>query len=344
MDIDHRVRSYACDAVFDCSPDRITAVSRFESGERHAVYKVSYLDPVGGTSDLVVRISTVDDARGCAQAEREATVLKKVQGFAAPLLYDFRCDSRWFAVPTMCMQFVPGQPRELVAAAAKDVERLGSVIGWVHGLATDDLVEWFPQTGSTAAYRDDRWEEIVRKLPSVRDPLPAPVQRRLKRALLVVNRSLESAQSSGSFRTDERLVLLHGDPGAGNILWDRKPVLIDWEYARLGDPADEVAYIFGQHGLTAPQRKAFWRGYRRSRNPQQHLQDVVDRVGWWEPVTLLGSALWWVERWSRRDDADAAGRVDPSAPRACSYYLDRVIHRLDRFDELFTGAPGAKVL
>jgi aminoglycoside phosphotransferase (APT) family kinase protein len=344
MDVDHPVRSYACDAVGDCSPDRITAVSRFESGDRHAVYKVSYLDSAGATNHLVVRVATVDEARDCAQAEREATVLKKAHGVAAPHLYDFRCESPWFAAPTMCMQFVPGRQRDLIAAASSDVERLGSVVGWVHGLPTDDLVEWFPHAGSIAAYRDERVEQIMGNVPWVRDPLPVPVQRRLQRAVLLVDRGLERARSSGSFATDERLVLLHGDPGPGNILWGPEPVLIDWEYARLGDPADEVAYIFSQHGLSAPQRKAFWHGYRSSTDPQQRLEDVVDRVSWWEPVTLLGSALWWVERWSRRADADAAGGVDPSAPKAPGYYLDHVIRRLDRFDELFNEEPGAKVL
>lgn len=342
-DIDGRVRSYACDAVGDCSPDRITAVSRFESGERHAVYKVSYLDPAGRTTDLVVRISSSNDAGERAQAEREAAVLNKVQGFAAPRLYDVRGESEWFDAPTACMQFVPGQQRELVAVAPTDVERLGSVVGWVHGLPADDLVEWLPSSTSRAAYLDGRLEVLTRKLPSVRDPLPASLQRRVKRAMLLVNDRLERARNAESFGSDEGLVLLHGDVAAGNIIWAPKPVLIDWEYARLGDPADEVAYIFTQNGLTPSQRMAFWRGYRRTSSPRQRLEHVADRVRWWEPVTLLGSVLWWVERWSSRAEADAAGDVDPAAPRAQSYYLDHAVRRLDRLDELFEGA-GATVV
>lgn len=81
----------------------------------------------------------------------------------------------------------------------------------------------------------------------------------------------------------EALVLHHGDLGPGNILWPG-PVLIDWEYTRLGDAADEIAYVFDQNGLTPLQRDAFWRGYRPT-------ESVPGRVPWWEPVTLLGSAL-----------------------------------------------------
>ena len=338
MDLEDRVRGYACDAVGDCSLDRITAVSRFDRGDRHAVYKVSYLDPSDGTSDLVVRVSNDNDAGAREQAQREATVLERVQGVAAPLLYDFRRESQWFDAPSMCMQFVPGQQREPIPAAPQDLERLGAAIARVHRVPTNDLAALSPTSSTIASYLAARHEDILSKLPSLRDPLPASVHDRVHDALSSVNQRLETARGRSSFRTDEPLVLLHGDPGAGNIIWTPHPVLIDWEYARLGDPADEVAYIFGQHGLAASERDAFWRGYRTSTDPQRHLQHVVDRVRSWEPLTLLGSALWWLERWSRRADADATGDIDPSAAKAPVYYLDHATRRLNRLDELLAGS------
>ena len=51
-------------------------------------------------------------------------------------------------------------------------------------------------------------------------------------------------------------------------------------------------------------------------------------------MTLLGSTLWWVERWVRRASADAAGTVDPEVPRGPGYYAERVIGRLDRLERL----------
>ena len=111
-------------------------------------------------------------------------------------------------------------------------------------------------------------------------------------------------------------------------------MLIDWEYARLGDPADEIAYLFDQNGLSPGQREAFWRGYRQGASTQAPLGHVAARVDWWEPVALLGSALWWVERWVRRAAADAAGSVDPDVQRGPGYYADHVIRRLDRLERL----------
>ena len=334
-----RLRAYASAVLADCSADQITAVSRFDSGERHAVYKVSYLDPQGGAKDVVVRIATSDDALDRAGVEREAVVLAKVQGIAAPVVYDFRVDSPWFDAPSMCMQFIPGAQRELTAVAPSDIEHLGSVVAQVHELPIDDLGEWFPTTTTTAEYLDARLRIIVQKLPSVHDPLPASVQRRLHDAVLLVSESSQRARTGRSYATDNRLVLLHGDVAAGNIVWGQAPVLIDWEYARIGDPADEVAYIFGQNDLDQVQREAFWTGYRRTVRDDERLERIVGRVDWWEPANLLGSALWWVERWSARSRADAAGEVDRSVPKALDYYLGQALRRLDRFERLVRPGP-----
>ncbi len=111
-------------------------------------------------------------------------------------------------------------------------------------------------------------------------------------------------------------------------------MLIDWEYARLGDPADEIAYLFDQNGLSPGRREAFWRGYRQGASTEAPLGQVTARVDWWEPVTLLGSALWWVERWVRRAAADASGRIDPDVQRGPGYYADHVIRRLERLEKL----------
>ena len=327
------VRDYAADTV-GCSSERITAVTRFEDGNRHAVHRVSYLDAAGITRDVVVRVSYGGDAADCAQAEREAAVLKQVGGVAAPFLYHFRCTSRWFDTPAMCMKFVPGRRRELNSASLRDIERLASIVAWVHERPVSGLVEPLAATGNVASYAQGRLQSIMSTLVWARDPLPDAFQARLKHAADLIATSLEASRDAQSFRTDEALALLHGDIGPGNVLWGRDPVLIDWEYTRLGDPADEIAYLFDQNALTEPQREAFWDGYRQSASPQLRLAHVIDRVHWWEPVTLMGSALWWVERWVRRTELDLVGAVDPTVPRESGYYFDHVVRRLVRLEEL----------
>ena len=72
---------------------------------------------------------------------------------------------------------------------------------------------------------------------------------------IAIAASLEASHGAESFEAGETLALLHGDIGPGNVLWGPDPVLIDWEYTRLGDPADEIAYLFDQNALTEPQRQ-----------------------------------------------------------------------------------------
>ena len=330
------VRDYAADVV-GCSSERITAVTQFEHGNRHAVHRVSHLDAAGVTQDVVVRVSHGGDAADCDQAEREAAVLRKVGAVAAPLLHDFRCTSRWFDTPAMCMQFVPGDQRELSSASIGEIERLASIVAWVHERPVSDLVEPLAEAGDVASYAHDRLQSIMSTLVWARDPLPTTLQARLTHAADSIAASLEASQDAQIFETGDTLALLHGDIALGNVLWGPDPVLIDWEYTRLGDPADEIAYLFDQNALTEPQRQAFWDGYRRSVSNQERLAHVIDRVDWWVPVTLLGSALWWVERWVRRTELDAVGATDPAADMQPGYYLDHVTSRLIRLEKLLLG-------
>jgi hypothetical protein len=69
IDFEEDVRSYVCAVVTECPREGITAVVRFGSGERHAVFKVSYLDVADGRHDVVVRISLSNNDADRAQAQ-----------------------------------------------------------------------------------------------------------------------------------------------------------------------------------------------------------------------------------------------------------------------------------
>jgi hypothetical protein len=109
---------------------------------------------------------------------------------------------------------------------------------------------------------------------------------------------------------------------------------LDWEYTRLGDPADEIAYAFDQNALAPSQRRTFWGGYRQGLDSPSRLARIIERADWWEPVTLLGSALWWVERWVRRTERDTEGNAHPTVPRGQECYFDHAMSRIDRLESL----------
>lgn len=331
MDVEEHVRRYAREVAGNGALVVINSVVRFGGGDRHAVFRVTYTAKSGGTDDLVVRVSALSDAAEREQVLREAAVLRALEGSAAPRLLDVCCDGRWFDTPAMCTEFVEGDHRELASATGSELEALGAVVGSVHARAVGDLAEHFGGP-RTAAGCLDQWGELVAGyLPRLRQPLPRQVKSRVEQAVPSVGRILNGPLRSAWADADERLVLLHGDVTTGNVLWADRPVLIDWEYARLGDPADDMAYIFGQHGLGVSQRRAFCSGYRRwVRQPE--LDRIVGRARLWEPVILLGSALWWLERWSARAGVDDFGGVDQSVPKPQGYYLEQAVRRLERFE------------
>lgn len=317
------VEGYARD-VAGWPDDATVVVRRFDGGERHTVFRVSSVVD-DRRDDLVVRVSLSDTADERADVERETRVLAIVQGVVAPRLRDVCLEGRWFAAPCMALEFVPGDQRELAASDSIDLARLGRVVSRLHGLRVDGLVDDSDVAGGAASYRARRIEQVSGSAGFVRDPLPRPIQARLRRAMSTVRDRLESHPAWD----DEELVLLHGDVAGGNVIWGAEPVLIDWEYARVGDAADEIAYLFSQNGLTPLQRDAFWEGYAPG---SDEIERIIERVRWWEPVTLLGSAFWWIERATRRADADVAGRGDPDAPRATDHYLTQAARRLDRLE------------
>jgi len=309
-------------------------VTRFEDGNRHGVYRVSYRDGSDSARDVVVRVSVSGDASELAQAEQEAAVLGIVGGVAAPELYDFRRTSDWFDAPAMCMQFLPGRQEALQTVGLPEIEQLASLLAWVHARPVDGLGRSAGAATTVASYADERLRATVSMLTWARDPLPQTLQDRLRRAADSLVEGFEASRGSDSFNSDAPLALLHGDIGPGNVLWGPEPRLIDWEYTGLGDPANEMAYVFDQNALTPTRRLAFWDGYRKGVDSHAQLTRIIERAEWWEPVTLLGSALWWLERWVRRVELEAGGGADPAVPREPAYYFDRIVSRIDRLETL----------
>ena len=336
--IEDRVRAYATAVVPELLSKRDVSVTRFEAGDRHEVYRVSCLGTIRGTRDAVVRLATRNDLAERTQAENEAAVLAKLNGVGAPALYDFRTASEWFDGPVMCMEFIDGDRRELAAGTMEDLESLGAVTAAIHARSTDDLVDRLGGARTLGAYIDDRIKLNRAYRSRLQHPLPPAVQAKLDAGFSFIDAAREWARRADSFQGDHRLVLLHGDIGQGNILWTPAPVLIDWEYARLGDPADEIAYIYGQHGLTADRRAALHAGYGAIL-PGERLDHLDERVRWWEPVLLLGSVLWWLERWAHRAASDASGARDTFAPKNPRHYLEQATIRLDRLHDAIRQSP-----
>ncbi len=324
------VSAYVCRAIADCSAERIISVDRLVPGENNAVYKVAYSDREGHVHRVLVRLGP-RDAAGRLRAEREALVLKKVGGVAGPRLYDFSAEEPGFGRPVMCLEFLRGAQPDLSEVGPEDFARLGRLVQWLHAQPVDDLGDWALADTGLSSYVQERWRDhLASRLDAIRDPLPASLQERLTAAVAAAAGALNGLEDL-SAGVGEQLVLLHGDISSANLLWAPEPVLIDWEYARLGDPADEVAYLFTQNALLEYQQDAFWRGYTECLTDDR-ARSIIQRVRCWEPITLLGSVLWWLSAWSRTEAAGGTGHSDPCLTREPDYYLEHAEARLDRFE------------
>jgi aminoglycoside phosphotransferase (APT) family kinase protein len=328
-DLDMAVRDYVSQTMPDCSRERIDSVEALVPGENHAIYRVSFRGPGDEVTQVVVRVGSPDDA-GRGRAEREARVLDRVGGTAGPKLYSFSADAPGFAGPVMCLEFIAGRHQDLAEAEPERLTRLGQLIRWLHGQPVSDIEDF--EDMRLSAYVEQRWQQhLVSRVGAIRDPLPDELQERLQGAVAGASAAVQELKGLAEAAFEERLVLLHADISGANVLWRPEPVLIDWEYARLGDPADEVAYLFTQNALSGAQEDAFWAGYSDGLGPAQ-VSQVAGRVRWWRPITLLGSVLWWLDAWSRTEAARSVGRTDPSLPQEPGYYLDRAVRRLDWFE------------
>jgi aminoglycoside phosphotransferase (APT) family kinase protein len=90
-----------------------------------------------------------------------------------------------------------------------------------------------------------------------------------------------------------RLVVIHGDAGPGNLLWDgeRITALLDWELCHTGDPHDDLAFLTVRaalHGIELPDFAA--RAGRHYFAASGFAPDN-DRLRFWQAVSLLRNLI-----------------------------------------------------
>lgn len=87
----------------------------------------------------------------------------------------------------------------------------------------------------------------------------------------------------------ERLVLCHGDAGPGNFLHDGERVtgLLDWEFAHVGDPIDDLAWITVRAILFGVELPDFGRRVREIYVPLTGVELDEGRLRYWQAVVIL---------------------------------------------------------
>jgi Ser/Thr protein kinase RdoA (MazF antagonist) len=232
---------------------------RLPSGPHSCVYAVD-----GPCGAVVVKLSDP------ALTAREAAALRAVRHLDASPAVLAEGEG------VLVLSLLPGRtlpPDRLDAARAA---RLGAVIRRLHESqvsGTGGWPDWSGEAHDLPAYHR-------RAAATVREWAPA-AHRALADAVLAGLPALPPAPEPGFRR-------LHGDLWSGNLLWDGDELgLVDWEYSRQGDPAEELAYVIEMDGLTPAVAAALLHGYG--------LAGMAPRVAAWRPLAALGAGLWYAD-------------------------------------------------
>jgi aminoglycoside phosphotransferase (APT) family kinase protein len=223
--------------------------------------------------------------------EREFAVLTAAHAAGVPVPEPFaepvEIDGKW----AFFMARIDGEAvgRRLVQDPAFVAAREGLPDQLAAALATIHAVDW--RAAGLAAVLgeppsraiDREIERLYRELDSLDEPHPA---------LEIALRWLHLHRPSAA----EERVLVHGDFRIGNVLVGPQGLnaVLDWEFAHLGDPYEDVAWLlvrawrFGKDALEAggiAERETWLRAYERASG--RNLDRAV--VTYWE---IVGNVKW----------------------------------------------------
>jgi aminoglycoside phosphotransferase (APT) family kinase protein len=186
---------------------------------------------------------------------------------------------------------LPGAPLALAALSPAEAGRLGALVRAIHGTraAGQGGLPWWEAPATTLdGYRRGRAADASRALAGTPDViLPA-------RALL--------ASSPAGEEAGEPFRMLHGDLVEANVVWGPDgPGLVDWEFWRMGDPAEDLAYLVELNGLSDPARAAVLAGYGDAA--------VAARVEGWRVFVAADAAGWYLGEGMRDEAAPLLARA-----------------------------------
>jgi aminoglycoside phosphotransferase (APT) family kinase protein len=228
--------------------------------------------------EVVVRVYQEWETDPGAAARAEYAVLTAVAALIdsapRPILAD--PPGELIGTPLIVMSLLPGAPLPPTGDDRWTAE-LASALAAVHATPVDRLPQDFPGHATPP----ERLKRMLERGADVRDPL-------WDKAAAALTPLAERVRANPP-------TLIHGDFWFGNTLWERGHLtgIVDWDGARIADPANDVAIARNDLALLEGARgpEVFLSAYERIRGP---LNDLA----FWDLYSCLAPIRWlphWVE-------------------------------------------------
>ncbi len=240
------------------------------SGNSRATFAATLISG-GAPLELIVR----HDAGGGPVAgteltlEREAGVYRALAGSGLPVP---RVHATSPELGAIAVERLGGAPQ----AAGTVLAELLAVLARLHSLPLAELA--LSGFRGSAAADVDLWERIAGQKLKRPDEL-------VELAFAVLRERFPGEP--------ERLVLCHGDYGEENFLVadGRLSGLLDWEFAHIGDPHDDLAWLTLRAALFGRELPGFAAAARAVYAPAAGVELRPDRLRYWQAVIVLRNLI-----------------------------------------------------
>ena len=259
-----------------------------------ATYAVD-LEIAGERRELVVRIYTLEEHRDGAAARRYWAAITGIPEAARlpvprPILLD--AEGALVGLPCLVMTRLPGAPLARPANEGHWIDELARALAAIHAVHATALPPDYLRAPEPAAVVAARLE---RSSPKTQEDLWREVAGALRAAA-------PNVRSNGS-------VLTHHDFWFGNTLWtdERLTGIVDWDEARIDDPAFDVAYARGDvHFMFGGDAAA------RLRDRYEARRGELTDMPFWDLVGILPAFRWlsdWVSGYHEVDRSDLTNEL-----------------------------------
>ncbi|CAN5816926.1 hypothetical protein BH23CHL2_BH23CHL2_07440 [soil metagenome] len=187
--------------------------------------------------------------------------------------------------------YLEGKPQPLTDVDPGQIGRLAVVLNCLHQHTYEGFTPW-PDRSRVEGTRADLYRFRVGSLKTYASyplALRGDIDPRLPELVAALDAPAALTETSWG---DQSFSRLHGDLSIGNILWKEDDVaLIDWEYSRIGDPAEELAYLLTEQPVEATRVDVLRAAYIEAGGDP----DTWRRVPTYALYTSIDSALWWAD-------------------------------------------------